>query len=334
MANHARRWWDRQFGGLSYDLTYTPGINCFDADVISVHIVFAEFYRQVRNALRFGANPVRSWPQLLHRRIYYRLVIALERWVYGGKRSLLTVVSAKVARRLERYGRDQSQLTVIVHGIDAQRFNCETRRKLRDSARRALGLKEGDFCLLLVGNDWKNKGVPCLLEALGRLATESVRLLVVGRDIVDPYRSTLERLHLEDRVTFLPLRPDVEFYYAAADLYVGPSLTDAFGLPPLEAMACGVPSIVSRQAGVSEIITSGVDGFVLDDPHDSDKLAELIARLFASEDLRELMGAAAIKMAQQYTWDRNAQQLDQVFREALRRKGFNVPAVASEQSAR
>ena len=73
--------------------------------------------------------------------------------------------------------------------------------------------------------------------------------LVVGRDIVDPYRSTLARLHLEDRVAFLPLRLDVEFYYAAADLYVGPSLEDAFGMPPLEAMACGVSSIVSSQVG-------------------------------------------------------------------------------------
>ena len=50
------------FGGLRFDLTYTPGINCFDADVISVHIVFAEYYCRVRDALKFNANPVRSWP--------------------------------------------------------------------------------------------------------------------------------------------------------------------------------------------------------------------------------------------------------------------------------
>jgi len=332
IANHFCRWWDRRFGGLRFDLTYTPGINCFDADVISVHIVFAEFYRQVRNTLMFDSNPVRSWPQLLHRRIYYRLIIALERLVYGGKRALLTVVSAKVARDLKRYGRAESQLPVIVHGIDAQRFNPDARRKLRASARRTLGLYDGDLCLLLVGNDWKNKGLLCVLEALGRLATASVQLLVVGRDIVDPYRSTLARLHLEDRVAFLPLRPDVEFYYAAADLYVGPSLEDAFGMPPLEAMACGVPSIVSSHAGVSEIITQGVDGFILDDPRDSGKLSDLIALLYSNEALRQKIGEAAAKTAEQYTWDRNAAQLKAIFEQVIeRREARRLSAVQEMQ---
>ena len=334
IANHWYRWRDRRFRGLKYDLTYTPGINCFDADVISVHIVFAEYYSRVRRALGFRGNPVRSWPQLLHRRIYYRLVIALERMIYGWGKAVLTVVSARVGRALERYGRGRSHLVVIVHGIDVQRFNVETRQRLRDSARSRLGLKESDFCLLLIGNDWINKGLPCLLEALARLEAASVRLLVVGRDTAEPYRETIEWLHMEDRVMFLPVRPDVEIYYAAADLYVGPSLEDAFGLPPLEAMACGVPCIVSRQTGVSGIVTPGVEGFVLEDPQDSDKLANLIARLFASRRLRELMGVAATQTAQKYTWDRNARQLDQVFRDVLQRKGSEPVAVASEQSTR
>ena len=319
MANHWRRWWDRRFGGLRFDLTYTPGINCFDADVISVHIVFAEFFRQVRNTLKFHANPVRSWPQLLHRRIYYRLVIALERWVYGGRRALLTVVSARVARDLKRYGRTESQLAVIAHGVDGRRFNAEARRKLRASARRALDFEDGTLCLLLVGNDWKKKGLSCVLEALGRLAGKPVRLLVVGRDIADPYRSTLTEHHLEERVAFLPPRPDVEFYYAAADLYVGPSLQDAFGMPPLEAMACGVPGIVSSQAGVSEIITEGVDGFILADPHDGGRLAELIERLSTNPALRQKIGEAAAKTAEKYTWDRNAAQLKAIFEQVIER---------------
>lgn len=334
LANHLWRWWDRRLGGVRFDLTYTPGINCFDADIISVHIVFAEFYRKVRNSLKFNSNPMRSWPLLLHRRVYYRLAMVVERWVYGGKRALLTVVSAKVARDLERYGGTESRVTVIVHGIDVQRFNADARRKLRALARRALGLPDGAFCLLLVGNDWKNKGLPCVLEALGRLASASVRLLVVGHDTVDPYRSTLARLHLEDRVVFLPLRPDVELYYAAADLYVGPSLEDAFGMPPLEAMACGVPSIVSSQAGVSEVVTEGVDGFVLADPHDSGRLAELIDLLCSNEALRQKIGEAAAKTAQQYTWDKNAAQLGRLFQEVLRRKGHDLMAVPAGQSAR
>ena len=320
LANHLWRWWDRRFRGLAPELVYSPGINCFDADVISVHIVFAEFYDHMRRALGFRANPVGSWPRLLHRRIYYCLAIGLEHLVYGGKRASLTAVSAKVARDLMRYGKAPSQLPVIGHGVDARRFSPENRARLRERARRTLGLSEEDLCLLLVGNDWKTKGLPCVLEALGRLTAHPIRLLVVGRDIVDPYRFAMARLCLDDRVAFLPLRPDIEFYYAAADAYVGPSLEDAFALPPLEAMACGVPTIVSSQMGVREIITDGVDGFSLDDPHDSAKLAELIALLYGNETLRRRIGESAANTARQYTWDRNAQQLRLLFQEVLRRK--------------
>jgi UDP-glucose:(heptosyl)LPS alpha-1,3-glucosyltransferase len=232
---------------------------------------------------------------------------------------------------LKRYGRTESQLPVILNGIDAHRFRVEARARLRDSARQALGLKEGDFCLLVVGNDWRNKGLPYLLESLGRLALPSIRLLVVGCDIVDAYRLAMARLRLEDQVTFLPPRPDVEFYYAAADLYVGPSLEDAFALPPLEAMACGVPTIVSSQAGVSEVVTAGVDGFVLDDPQDSSKLADLIALLYSNEGLRRRMGEAAAKTAGQYTWDHNAEQLHQQFQDVLQRKSCERSPVPSGQ---
>ena len=334
LANHLWRWWDRRVHSLRLDLTYTPGINCFDADVISVHIVFAEFYRQVRNALRLDSNPIRFWPRLMHRRVYYWLAMRVERWVYAGKRAVLTVISSKVARELKPYGRAELQLPVIFYGIDAQRFNMLARGKSRVPARRALGLADGVIYLLLVGNDWKNKGLPCVLEALGALASAPVRLLVVGHDTVDPYRATLARLHLEDRVAFLPLRPDVEFYYAAVDLYVGPTLTEAFGLPPLEAMACGVPSIVSSQAGVSEVITEGVDGFILADPRDSGRLAELIDLLRGDEALRQKIGEAAAKTAQQYTWDKNATQLDKLFQQVLRQKGLTPPPLASVQSER
>jgi len=157
---------------------------------------------------------------------------------------------------------------------------------------------------------------------------------VVGSDIIDPHCTAMARLRLEARVSFLPPRPDVEFYYAAADLYVGPSLEDAFALPPLEAMACGVPTIVSSQAGVSEIITDGVDGFILNDPQDSAQLAELIALLYGNEGLRQRMGEAAAETARQYTWDRNARQLGELLQDLLRRKSCRLPAVGSEQRVR
>jgi glycosyltransferase involved in cell wall biosynthesis len=320
VANQLCRWWDAQVRGFAPSMVYSPGINCFDADVISVHVVFGAYRGCAGKALDFHAHPARSWPRLLHRRMYYRLLIGLEHLVYGGKRATLTAISTKAARNLRCYGRDESQIPVILYGIDSVRFRPETRQGLRESARRALGLKEGDFCLLLVGNDWRNKGLRCLIESLSRLAVSSIRLLVVGHDTVDPYREAITQFHLEHQIIFLPERPDIEFYYGAADLYAGPSLEDAFALPPLEAMACGVPALVSRQAGVSEVISDGVDGFVLDDPQDSSRVAEIVLLLYQNEGLRRRVGETAAKTARQYTWDHNAEQLGALFEEVLEKR--------------
>jgi UDP-glucose:(heptosyl)LPS alpha-1,3-glucosyltransferase len=132
----------------------------------------------------------------------------------------------------------------------------------------------------------------------------------------------------------LPSVPEIEWHYAAADLYVGPSIEDSFAMPPLEAMACGIPSIVSSQAGVSEVITDGVDGFILDNPTDSNKLANLIALVYSNKDLRRRIGKAAAETARQYTWDRNAEQLCRVFQDVLRQKECPRAAVASEEPLR
>src|ERR1700683_3862131 len=72
-ANRAWRAWDRRFRGLRHDLVFTPGPNCLDADAVSIHIIFAEFLRRVGQDLKFSRNPVRTWPRLLHRKLYYRL---------------------------------------------------------------------------------------------------------------------------------------------------------------------------------------------------------------------------------------------------------------------
>jgi glycosyltransferase involved in cell wall biosynthesis len=121
-------------------------------------------------------------------------------------------------------------------------------------------------------------------------------------------------------VAILPSVPEIEWHYAAADLYVGPSIEDSFAMPPLEAMACGLPVVVSRQAGVSELITDGVDGLILEDPRDAAGLAKLISRLSTDPVLCQRLGENARKTAGQYTWDRNAEQLRALFDEVLAKK--------------
>jgi glycosyltransferase involved in cell wall biosynthesis len=95
----------------------------------------------------------------------------------------------------------------------------------------------------------------------------------------------------------------VEFYYASADVYVSPTLEDAFALPPAEAMACGLPIITSDNNGGAEIVTSGEDGFVLDDPSDFLALAQILRRLMLDPELRRRIGENAVQAARKLTWD-------------------------------
>jgi glycosyltransferase involved in cell wall biosynthesis len=312
LANHVRRWQDRN-RGIVPELIYSPGINCLDADAVSVHIVFCAFRESIRNELRLRQNPVLSWPRIIHRRLYYRLIAALEPYIYGRANVHIAAVSKKIAADLQRFNSRSGEVNVIYSGLDLECFSPQRRAQLRPASRSALSIRDDEFVLLLIGNDWRNKGLNCLLEAMAKTANPRFRALIVGADDPGSFRARIAQLRLDGHVQFCRPRPDVETYYAAADAYVGPSLDDAFAQPPAEAMACGLPVITSRQNGGSEIITHGCDGLVLVDSADSTGLADMIRKLIDDPALRNRLGAAASETARRYTWDRNAAQMREFF---------------------
>jgi glycosyltransferase involved in cell wall biosynthesis len=309
VANHFYRWRDRRFRNLDFDLVISPGVNCLDADVITSHIIFTVFLRNIRHSLRFRNTPLGSWGRLLHRRILYRIIVTMEKFSYSRQDLCLVVLSDIMARDVQKnFGKSQ-WVFPLYYGVDSQKFSPAMRKSLRAEARRSLGLRQDEFLILLVGNDLVTKGLRCLLKAVDLLQNESIRIVVAGQDDSAPYHKFLRDHSLTSRLDFLPVRPDVEFYYAAADLYVGPSLYDGFPLPPLEAMSSGIPAIVSSQAGISEIILDGEAGLVLADPEDFAALSEMIHKLFDDPALCARLGANATRNVAQYTWDRNATEL-------------------------
>ena len=297
-------------------LVYSPGINCLDADAITVHIVFHEFYARVRGELELLKVPLNKWPVTLHRKIYYKLIMALERRIYTNPNVRLAAVSKLVSAQLEKhFGRTDS--VVISNAVDTLIFNHEARLGRRSVSRQGLKLDDSDFVVLLIGNDWKKKGLGQLLRAMAIIEIP-VQLLVVGKDDPGLYRSALRQLGLEDRVRFLTASADVLSFYAAADAYVAPSLEDAFGLPILEAMACGLPVIASVQAGASENVLDGVTGYLLRDPMNQVELADLIRRLAGDRSAAQKLGAAAAQYVQaSVSWDHNASATREFLENAL-----------------
>jgi glycosyltransferase involved in cell wall biosynthesis len=303
LANHLRRWWDRRIHGFQPEVVFSPGINCLDADVIYVHVVFAQLREQMKQQLSFRGNSPTTWHRLLHRRMYYSLIAALEKRIYSRPEVSLIAVSHKSARDLSRFYSRTSNVRIAYSGLDLGRFNPTRRAALRDGARHEFGLVRDQFVLLLIGNDWRSKGLPCVLEAVGELRDLDPCVVVVGSDNAASFESAIAQNDLYGRVRFFPPRPDVEFYYAAADVYVSPTLEDAFALPPAEAMACGLPIITSNCNGGAEIVTSGEDGFVLDDPSDFLALAQILRRLIMDPELRHRIGEKALHAARKLNWN-------------------------------
>jgi len=331
-ANRLWRQWDRWFRGLRHDLIFSPGPNCLDADAISVHIVFAQYVRRAESDSERANNRISYWPHALHRKLYYWLAIFLEQRAYTRKNITLILIAKRTSLALEEFYGRHDPFPVVYVGLDHENFNPARRSFCREEARRALGLTENHFALLLVGNDWRNKGLPVLLGAMELLHELPIHLLVVGSDDPMRYRAMVRIKSLEEQVHFLPPRSDIEFYYAAADAYAGPSLEDTFAQPPAEAMACGLAVIVSTTNGTSEIITDGKDGLILADPTDATSLSAMIRHLVEDKEFRIGLGMNASETARQYTWERNGQELSAIFREILLRKTQSIAQKRARKS--
>jgi glycosyltransferase involved in cell wall biosynthesis len=324
LANHIARFYDKRSHNLDFDIVFSPGINCFDADIIAVHIIFAEYVRLARRDLRFSRNRFGTWLRLVHRRISYSFFTALERYTYTKRHIPLILISHKMEEDLERSFQRTDNLHLLYHGIDPSHMNPERRISLRSGARARLGIPDDVFAILLIGNDWKKKGLFTLLEAVSRLEKLNLWVLVRGSDGSTSCEPTIRRFGLEGRVRFLESVPEIDSYYAASDLYICASLEDSFAIPPLEAMACGLPVIVSSRAGVSELIVHGENGLILDDPTDVRSLASLIGNCYENSGMCDEMGMRAATTAREYTWQRNGARLKKIIDEVLEDKADSV----------
>ena len=311
LLNRLCRAWDSTVRGLRFDVVFSAGINCSDANVVLVHAVFHRLSELVSCAPPSGLRGV-------HQRLYYRLLRFLERRIYSDPRVRLAAVSGHTRAQLLRYfGR--GDVAVIPNGVDAVYFSPEKLAALRDSARARWNFQPEEKVLLLIGNDWRSKGLPILLEALSLSPQLALRALVVGQDNPNVYLARARSLGIRELLRFASPEHDVRPFYAAADILVAPSLEDSFNLPVLEAMSCGLSVIVGRNAGVSEWLHPGQDALLLDNPINAHELAHAIRQLIYEPRLMSFLGSNAIRTAAQFSWDRHVSSVLELLQTAARR---------------
>jgi UDP-glucose:(heptosyl)LPS alpha-1,3-glucosyltransferase len=168
--------------------------------------------------------------------------------------------------------------------------------------RRELGLSDEHVAVLFVGNSWGRKGLRTAIEAIRGPEQEHVRLVVVGQGVRDPFIAGLPA-DVVGRIIFVgPTRIGIERFYAAADVFLLPTLYEPFGLVILEALASGLPAIVSAEAGASEWLEDGMNVVLLQDPFDGLEARAALRSVITHPAFAESLAVSGRRRAVELQW--------------------------------
>lgn len=291
-------------------------------DIHSIHVksvrqgLFGQA-RGFRRAMRW--LKVATSPRLL---TYVRLEGARFRPEPG--RHVVVVSDAMRDEIARAYPEAAGRLEVVMPGVDMPGVDLPVLPGDRAQARARLGLPLEATLLLFVGNDYARKGLQTLLEALEQLPA-AVHVAVAGKPGQRAtFQTEAQRLGVAGRVHFLGSLADLAPAYHAADVLVHPTREDSFAMVVLEAMAHGLPVVVSAApwCGISASLRDGEEALLLPDPHDAKALAAQVERVLADPLLRERLVLAGTARAQASGWDRAAEKFEAIYLRSIAERGL------------
>jgi glycosyltransferase involved in cell wall biosynthesis len=236
----------------------------------------------------------RDYPR---QQLYFRRLVPA---ILRESRAIVAVSEATRRAVITAYGLGPERVRAIPNGYDPMKFA-------------PVGPATDDGGVpyaLYVGNLLPHKNLPRLIEAVARVARQSpVRLVIAGGGT--PARvAELRRLaqRAGGRLELMPYVPQRELpaLYRGARLLAMPSLGEGFGLPALEAMACGTPVVVGNTSAMPEVVG---DAGLLVDPEDTGAIADAILRLLTQDPLRKELIARGLARATEFSWERTARQM-------------------------
>jgi glycosyltransferase involved in cell wall biosynthesis len=243
---------------------------------------------------------------------YYGHIDQAVRWTDH----IIAVSNSTKRDTTQHLGVPEDKITVVYEAASPI-FRPLDKGEAQEQVRNRHGV-EGPF-LLFVSTIEPRKNVPTLLRALWQLLEcykEDVRLVLAGGKgwLFEDAFTLVEELRLDDRVHFVGRvsSEDLLYLYNAAELLAHPAFYEGFGLPPLEAMACGLPVIVSNVASLPEVVG---DAGLLIDPHDIDELTVAMWRILNDSELRQEMRAKGFRQAERFSWERAARETLAIYRQ-------------------
>jgi D-inositol-3-phosphate glycosyltransferase len=256
-----------------------------------------------------------------------------ERQVLRRANRIVAATIAEVTQLRFLYKAPADKLVVIPPGVDVSHFYPIP----ADEAKMYVGLKPEDRMVLFVGRIEPLKGVDTLIQAMSCLQAKEprpVHLAIIGGDpAASPQEMSTEMARLQklcddlsvgQTVVFLGKRDQdkLPYYYSAAELLVMPSHYESFGMVALEAMACGTPVIASEVGGLAYLVRDGETGFTIPD-QEPDTLCEKISWLLNDREMNDRMSARAVEYAQDYAWEKIANQIMDVYEGLVQQKNVS-----------
>src|SRR4030095_4858445 len=203
------------------------------------------------------------------------------------------------------YGYPSDKIDLVRNGVPLDRFQFDP--ELREKSREELNLKPDQVALLFAGSGWERKGLLFAIEAMALCKDRKMRLLVAGRGGARPYKTTRLRFWREDPVQFLGEVAALVPAYAAADVFILPTIYDPFSNACLEALASGLPVITTHSNGFSEIIENGVHGSIVDHPANLVGVRDAI-HFWSDSSRRDAARSANIERASHFDISKNVAQ--------------------------
>ncbi len=208
----------------------------------------------------------------------HRVLLWIEKRLFDPKNTRLIIANSNRGKEeiVRHYGFPEDKIRVVYNGVDTDRFNVQNRKRHRDAVRNMLGFSPSDHVILFLGSGFERKGLSFALKMVEAFGDSCAKLVVAGRDNPRRYRKLARQLGINDRVIFLGPTKEPEKLYAAADVFLLPTMYEPFSNACLEALASGLPVVTSRINGVSEMIQDNVTGECLDSPASIDDMVEAV----------------------------------------------------------
>jgi len=303
----------RELRSGGYDVTHSHG-EMSGADVITAHSCHSVGLRVMKEHGHAMTIKERNLG------VMDAIRLRIEKQNYRGHELKKAIAISNVVKTelMDEYDVPEKDIVVIPHGVSESSLHRGDDDGLRKRVREKMGIYSDEFMLLFVSNEPHRKGLEFLLRSLQQLHNNRLRLVVVGSDHGKQFQKFAKSLGISSRVIFVGVQTDVDQFYAAADLFVLPTLYEPFGLVITEALSTGVPVLVSACAGAAQhFVQDRKNGLLINSPSSVDEITSKLAEIVQDASLQETLAKGAV-MTIFPSWEECAHKVLEVYREVLR----------------